>query len=75
MNKNIKYMIVFIGAVTLITLSALELSGSQDGIKLTNSPSQDNTKLANNDMPLYSKSSASLPLLGSEELRAYPKNL
>jgi len=70
MNKNIKYMIVFIGAVTLIMLSALALSGSQDGIKLTNRPSQD-TKLANNDMPLYSKSSASLPLLGSEELSNY----
>lgn len=68
MNKNIKYMIVFVGAVSLIMLSALALSGSQDGIKLTNSPSQDNTKLANNDMPLYSKSSASLPLLDTEEL-------
>ena len=68
MNKNIKYMIVFVGAVSLIMLSALALSGSQDGIKLTNSPSQDNTKLANNDMPLYSKSSASLPLLDIEEL-------
>lgn len=68
MNKNIKYMIIFVGAVSLIMLSALALSGSQDSIKLTNSPSQDNTKLANNDMPLYSKSSASLPLLDTEEL-------
>lgn len=68
MNKNIKYMIVFFGAVSLIMLSALALSGSQDVIKNTNSPSQDNTKLANNDMPLYSESSASLPLLDNKEL-------
>lgn len=68
MNKNIKYMIIFVGAVSLIMLSALALSGSQDSIKLTNSPSQDNTKRANNDMPLYSKPSASLPLLDTEEL-------
>ncbi|WP_245860368.1 hypothetical protein [Methanosarcina spelaei] len=68
MNKNIKYMIVFFGAVSLIILSSLALSGSHDVIKNTNSPSQDNTKLSNNDMPLYSKSSASLPLLDNEEL-------
>lgn len=68
MNKNIKYMIVFFGAVSLIMLSALALSGSQDVIKNTNSPPQDNTKLANNDMPLYSESSASLPLLDNKEL-------
>lgn len=68
MNKNIKYMIIFFGVVSLILLSALALSGSQDGIKLTSRPSQDNIKLADNDMPLYSKSSASLPLLDTEEL-------
>lgn len=68
MNKNIKYMIVFVGAVSLIMLSALALSGSQDGIKLTNNPSQDNTKLPNNDMPLYSKPSASLVPLNDTEL-------
>ena len=67
MNKSIKYMIVFVGAVSLIMLSALALSGSQDGIKLAN-PSQDNTKLANNDMPLYSETSASLAPLSPEEL-------
>lgn len=67
-NKTIKYMIVFVGAVSLIILSTLTLSGSQDGIKQENSLSQDNTKLSNNDMPLYSKSSASLPLLDTKEL-------
>lgn len=68
MNKNIKYMIFFVGAVSLIMLSALAFSGSQDGIKLANNPSQDDTKLANNDMPLYSKSSASLVPLNDTEL-------
>lgn len=71
MNQNIKYMIVFVGAVSLIMLSALALSGSQNVIKPTDSPSQDNTKLSNNDMPLYSKSSASLPLLDNKELSNY----
>ncbi len=68
MNKTIKYMIVFVGAVSLIILSTLTLSGSQDGIKQENSPLQENNKLANNDMPLYSESSASLVPLSSEEL-------
>jgi hypothetical protein len=56
MNKYTKYMIVLGGAVSLILLSALVLSGSQD------------IKQANNDMPLYSESSASLVPLNSEEL-------
>jgi len=68
MNKTIKYMIVFVGAVSLIMLSVLALSGSQDGIKQANSPLQENNKLTNNDMPLYSESSASLVPLSSKEL-------
>jgi hypothetical protein len=67
MNKTIKYMVVFVGAVSLIILSTLTLSCSQDGIKQENSPLQEN-KLANNDVPLYSESSASLVPLSSEEL-------
>lgn len=61
-------MMVFVGAVFLIMLSALALSGSQDDIKLANNSSQDNTKLASNDMPLYSETSASLAPLSPEEL-------
>ncbi|AKB83312.1 hypothetical protein MSBR3_2734 [Methanosarcina barkeri 3] len=68
MNKSIKFMIAFVGAVFLIMFGALALSGSQDGIKLANNSSQDNTKLANNDMPLYGETSASLVPLSPEEL-------
>lgn len=57
MNKYTKNIIVLGGAVSLILLSALALSGSQDDIKQVN-----------NDMPLYSESSASLVSLNSEEL-------
>jgi hypothetical protein len=68
MNKTIKHIIVFFGAVSLIMLGALALSGSQDGIKQVNSPLQENNKLTNNNMPLYSEASASLVPLNSEEL-------
>jgi hypothetical protein len=49
MNKNTKYGILLVGAVSLIMFSAIALSGSQDNIKPVNNPSQDNTKLVNND--------------------------
>ena len=51
MKNNTKYMIILIGALSLITLSALALSGSQDNIKITSTPLQDNAKPVNNDMP------------------------
>lgn len=68
MNKSIKYILVFVGAVSLILLSATAFSGSQDCIKPANNPLQENNKPANNDMPLYSESSASLVPLSPEKL-------
>jgi|BarGraNGADG00212_1021973.scaffolds.fasta_scaffold61602_2 cytochrome c-type biogenesis protein CcmE len=56
MGKNTKYGIVLIGALSLMILSTLVLSASQDNIKLTNNPSQGSTKLSNNaDERLWSK--------------------
>lgn len=52
----------------MITLSALALSSSQDGIKQADSPLKENDKLANSDMPLYSEASASLVPMNFEEL-------
>jgi len=68
MKNNTKYIIVLVGALSLIALSALALSGSQDSNKLANTPSQDSTKLVNNDKPLYCEASASLVALDDEEL-------
>ena len=68
MKNNTKYMIILIGALSLITLSALALSGSQDNIKITSTPLQDNAKPVNNDMPLYCESSASFVPLNDKQL-------
>lgn len=68
-------MIVFIGAITLIMLSALAFSGSQGDIKLINSSSQDNIKPANNDMPLnQNKLLNSIKELNQLAYSAFPQN-
>ncbi|AKB77541.1 hypothetical protein MSHOH_1058 [Methanosarcina horonobensis HB-1 = JCM 15518] len=58
MKNNTKYVIALVGVLSLIILGSLALSDS----------SQDNTKLVNNEMPLYSKSSATIPALNHTEL-------
>ncbi len=67
MKNNTKYMIILVGALSLITLSALALSSSQD-YEITNNPLQDNTEIVNNDTPLYCVSSATLVPLNDTEL-------
>jgi len=67
MANNTKYMIILVGALSLITLSTLALSGSQD-FGITNDHLQDNSKIVNNDMPLYCESSGSLAALNDTEL-------
>lgn len=60
-KNNIKYGILLIGALSLLTLVVLGLSNFSDGsTKLANNPTQDSPKLVNNDKPLYAEVSTSL---------------